>query len=122
MLASSLGRHLADVHDIYQSQVISEELLEDQPQMTYTVTRRRAGKGLACSFPLREGILKDAWNLRRHFRDVHLMDLVVVPLEGKYRRCHQCGMQINPSYPWHDTSKECSIRVERNQQREAAVT
>ena len=27
MLASSLGRHLADVHDIYQSQVISEELL-----------------------------------------------------------------------------------------------
>ena len=29
MLASSLGRHLADVHDIYQSQVISKELLED---------------------------------------------------------------------------------------------
>ena len=29
MLASSLGHHLADVHDIYQSQVISEELLED---------------------------------------------------------------------------------------------
>ena len=29
MLTSSLGRHLADVHDIYQLQVISEELLED---------------------------------------------------------------------------------------------
>jgi hypothetical protein len=38
MLASSLGRHLADVHDIYQLQVIFKELLEDQPPATYTVT------------------------------------------------------------------------------------
>ena len=36
MLASSLGRHLADVHDIYQSHVVSEELLEDRPPATYT--------------------------------------------------------------------------------------
>ena len=50
------------------------------------------------------------------------MDLVVVPLEGKFRRCHKCGMQINPSYPRHFRSKECSIGVERKQQREAAVT
>jgi hypothetical protein len=50
------------------------------------------------------------------------MDLVVVSLEGKFGRCHQCGMQINPSYPWHFTSKKCSIGVERKQQREAAVT
>jgi hypothetical protein len=96
MLASSLGRHLADVRDIYQSQVISKELLEDRPPMTYTDTRRRAGKGLACPFPLCEGVLKDGWNLCCHFWDVYPMDLVVVPLEGKYRRCHQCGMQINP--------------------------
>ena len=50
------------------------------------------------------------------------MDLVVVSLEGKFGRCHQCGMQINPSYPWHFTLKKCSIGVERKQQREAAVT
>ena len=31
-------------------------------------------------------------------------------------------MQINPFYPRHYTSKECSIGVERKQQREAAVT
>ena len=31
-------------------------------------------------------------------------------------------MQINPSYPWRFTSKECSIRVERKQQQEAVVT
>ena len=29
--ASSLGRHLADVHDIYQQTVIAEELLETCP-------------------------------------------------------------------------------------------
>ena len=50
------------------------------------------------------------------------MDLVVVPSEGKFRQCYRCGMQINPSYPWYFTSKECSIKVERKQQREAAVT
>ena len=31
-------------------------------------------------------------------------------------------MQVNPFYPRHYTSKECSIGVERKQQREAAVT
>ncbi len=85
MLASSLGCHLADVHDIYQSQVISEELLEDRPPATYTATHREAGKDFACPFPLCEGVLKDSWNLRCHFQDVHPMDLVVVPLEGKFR-------------------------------------
>ena len=50
------------------------------------------------------------------------MDLVVVLLEGTYRRCHQCGMQVNPFYPQHYTLKECRTRVERKQQREAAVT
>ena len=122
MLASSLGRHLADVHDIYQSQVISEELLADRPPATYTVARRQAGRGLRCPFPLCEGVLKDGWNLRCHFWDVHPIDLVVVPSEGKFGRCHQCGMQVNPFYPRHYTSKECSIGVEQKQQREAAVT
>jgi hypothetical protein len=31
MLASSLGRYLANVHDIYQLQMVAEELLEHQP-------------------------------------------------------------------------------------------
>jgi hypothetical protein len=29
MKAGSLGRHLADVHDIYQQTVVAEDLLED---------------------------------------------------------------------------------------------
>jgi ribosomal protein S27E len=31
MLASSLGGPLADVHDIYQLQMVTEELLEQRP-------------------------------------------------------------------------------------------
>ena len=31
MKASSLGRHLADVHDIYQQTVVAEDLLEIRP-------------------------------------------------------------------------------------------
>jgi hypothetical protein len=122
MLASSLDRHLADVHNIYQAQVITEELLADRPPATYTVARRQTGRGLRCPFPLCEGVLKDGWNLRRHFRDVHPMDLVVVPSERRFGCCHRCGMQVNPSYPRHYRSKECSIGAERKQQREAAVT
>ncbi len=36
--ASSLGCHLADVHDIYQQAVIAKELLETQPPVLYTVS------------------------------------------------------------------------------------
>ena len=121
MLASSLGRHLADVHDIYQSQMVAKELLEHQPPATYTVMHQQVGK-LVCPFPMCEGILNNGWNLRCHFWDVHPMDLVVVLSEGKHRHCHQCGMQVNPFYSRHYTSKECRIGVQRKQQREAEVT
>ena len=36
--------------------------------------------------------------------------------EGKYQHCHWCGMQVNPFYPRHYTSKECQMGVERKQQ------
>ena len=120
MLASSLGHHLAHVHDIYQSQMVAEELLEHRPPATYTVMHWRVGK-LVCPFPICEGILNDSWNLRRHFWDVHPMDLVVVLSEGKHQRCQQCGMQVK-FYPRHYTSNECRIGVERKQQQETAVT
>ncbi len=60
--------------------------------------------------------------MRRHFRDVHPLDLVVVPKEGKYDQCNQCRMQVNPLYPHHRLSKECQVGVKQTQQREAAVT
>ena len=36
--ASSLGRHLVDVHDIYQQALVAEELLEICPSVLYTVS------------------------------------------------------------------------------------
>jgi hypothetical protein len=38
MKASSLSRHLADVHDIYQHTVVAKELLEQHPPVLYTVS------------------------------------------------------------------------------------
>ena len=38
MKASSLSRHLADVHDIYQQTVVADEVLEIRPPITYTVS------------------------------------------------------------------------------------
>jgi hypothetical protein len=66
LLASSLSRHFADVHNIYQVQVVPEELLEDRPPAIYTITHSQKGK-LVCPFPCCEGILNDGWNLRCHF-------------------------------------------------------
>jgi hypothetical protein len=99
MKAGSLGHHLADVHDIYQQTVVAEDLLEDQPPATYTVNAGLHGRDLPCPFLGCEGQLQDGWMMRRHFRDVHPLDLVVVPKESKYDRCDRCGMQVNPLYP-----------------------
>jgi hypothetical protein len=112
MIASSLSCHLADVHDIYQAQDVPEELLEDCPSATYTVTHHWRGK-LVCPFQRCEGILKNGWNLCHHFWDVHPQDLVVIPSKGKYQGCHWCGMQVNPFYPRHYTMRECQVGVER---------
>jgi hypothetical protein len=49
--ASSLGRHLADVHDIYQQAVVAEELLEDQPPVLYTVCTELHTQALQCPYP-----------------------------------------------------------------------
>ena len=50
MWASSLGRHLANLHEIYQQQVVAEELIDRQEGMVYEVL---LGHGtLKCPFPL----------------------------------------------------------------------
>jgi hypothetical protein len=119
MKVCSLGRYLADVHDIYQQAVVAEDLLEDQPPATYTASTELHGRDLLCPFPGCEGRLRDGWIMRQHFRDVHPMDLVAAPKEGKYDRCQQCGMQVIPLYPRHRFSKECQVGVHRKKQREA---
>jgi hypothetical protein len=121
MKASSLHRHLVDMHNVYQQIVVAEDMLICRPGETYVVSVTSPA-GLSCLFPGCGGFLKDAWMMRRHFRDIHPKDLVKLPKEGKFRRCWRCGMQVNPKFTGHQNTKECQVGVERKQQREAAVT
>ncbi len=111
--ASSLGHHLADVHNIYQQTVVAEELLEDQPPVLYTVSPELHAHNLPCPFPGCKGWLQDGWMMWRHFRDVHPMDLVKVPKEGKYDCCERFDMQVHPLYPRHRLLKGCQVGVEQ---------
>jgi hypothetical protein len=120
MKASSLGHHLADIHDVYQQRMGVKEWLGSRPAMTYGVTDWSPA-GLACPFPGYDGILRDGWMMQRHFWDVHPMELVNVPKEGKFLWCWRCGMQVNPRYPRHPYTKECQMGVKKRQQREVAV-
>ena len=118
--ASSLSRHLADLHEIYQQQVVAEELLNEQQGVVYRVGEGCAGP-LCCPFPRCLGKLSSGWMMRRHFQDVHPLDYVVLPKEGRYPHCPRCGMQVNPRHPVHINSKECKTGTARRHQRDKAV-
>ncbi len=119
--ATSLRRHLADMHNVYQQTVVAEEMVICRPAETYIVSDLSPA-GLSCPFPKCDGFLQSGRMMRRHFRDVHPKDLAKVQEEGKFRWCWRCRMQVNPRYTGHQNSKECQVGVERRQQREAAVT
>jgi hypothetical protein len=82
MRTSSLGRHLADQHEIYQMHVVADELLNRREGVVYDVPLG-CGK-LRCPFPLYRGELASGRMMRRHFRDLHPLDYVVVKKEGRY--------------------------------------
>ncbi len=94
MKASSLCRHLVDMHSIYQQIVVAKEMLECRPAKMHDVTDWSPA-GLTCPFPGCGGILSGGWMMRQHFLDVHTLDLVKVPKEGKFRRCRRC---TSPSF------------------------
>jgi hypothetical protein len=119
MRASSLGRHLADQHEIYQQQVVAKELLDGREGVVYEVPLG-CGK-LKCPFPLCKGELASKWMMRRHFWDLHPMEYIVVKKEGRYLRCPRCGMQVDPRYPVHINTRECRMRTARRHQRDMAV-
>ena len=59
MRASSLGHHLADLHKIYQQQVVAKGLLDRREGVVYKVP---LGHGtLKCLFPLCKGELASGW-------------------------------------------------------------
>ncbi len=120
MAASSLCHHLADQHEVYQQVVVAEELLGAQAGVTYHVHPELGGR-LKCPVPGCAGKLRGGWMLRRHFRDLHPLDKVVVSTEGYLPWCERCAMQVNPAYPRHIRMQECQTGVEQKLQRELAV-
>jgi hypothetical protein len=120
MSVSSLCRHLADQHKVYQQVVVAEELLGARAGVTYYV-HPDLGGGLKCPVPGCAGKLRRGWMLWRHFRDLRPFDKVVVLTEGYFLRCEWCAMQVDPAYPRHIWTQECQTRVERKLQGESAV-
>jgi hypothetical protein len=108
MAASSLCRHLADQHEVYQQVVVVEELLGAQVGVTYHV-HSELGGGLKCPVSGCAGKLRGGWLL------------VVVSTEGYFLQCGWCAMQVNPAYPRHIQTQECHTRVERKLHTELAV-
>jgi hypothetical protein len=121
MRNSSLGHHLADVHDIYQQAVVTKELLEERDSKSYVANVNYSGKSFKCPYPGCLGVLNSGWMMRHHFRDLHPWDFVELQHEVFYPRCKQCGMQCNPSYPTHINSKECHAGTEWRHQWDMAV-
>jgi hypothetical protein len=120
MSASSLCRHLVYQHKVYQQVVVAEELLGARSGMTYHVHQDLGGR-LKCPVSGCAGKLRGGWMLRRHFRDLHPFNKVVVLTEGYFPWCERCAMQVDPAYPRHIRMQECQTRVERKLQRESVV-
>ena len=55
--ATSLRRHLVDMHHVYQQTVVAEEMLICRPAETYVVSESSPA-GLSCPFPECGGFLK----------------------------------------------------------------
>jgi len=112
--ASSLGRHLADVHDIalYQQAVVVKELLEVRPPVLYTVNEMLYPGPLSCPYPGCEGHLQDGWMMRRHFQDVHPLDLVKVPKISLRRAASIGASDVECRYILHtpDTDSPKSVK------------
>jgi hypothetical protein len=121
MMANSLRQHLAEQHDTYQVVVVPEDYLVPRAGVQYQAHPGRNGK-IPCPLPGCPGELWDGWMLRRHFRDLHPFDRVVVPTEGYFPQCKWCRMQVNTAHPRHIRTKECGIGMDRRLQRESAIS
>ena len=120
--AHSLLHHLTTLHGVYQQTVVVGELLDKCPIIMYTAEQCPDGK-LQCPINGCLGILKDGWDMQRHFRDIHSWDKVIVQKEGQsYLRCEYCGMQTNPMIRGHWRTESCSLGADRRVQRNTAVT
>jgi hypothetical protein len=120
--ACSLPRHLATLHSVYQQTVVAEEVLDERESVTYKATQHPGGQ-LTCPIAGCLGFVKDGWNMRRHFWDLHPWDKVTVPKEGRsYPQCQYCRMQVNSLVTGHWKTESCTLGTDRRIQRKAVVT
>jgi hypothetical protein len=70
------------------------------------------------------GVLKDGWNMRCHFQDIHFQDKVIVKKERQsYPLCGYCGMQTKLVVHGHWRTESCLlVGADRRVQRKAAFT
>jgi hypothetical protein len=108
--ASSLGCHLADVHDIYQQTVIAKELLEAQPPVLYMVSAELHARDLPCLYPGCLGRLRDGWMMHQHFWDVHPMDLSRFPRTVSLIAVSDVACKCTPSTPATGARKSARLR------------
>jgi hypothetical protein len=59
--------------------------------------------------------------MRLHFYDLHPLDYVTVPNEGRNPGCPRCGMQVDPRYPAHINTKERRAGMEQCHQQDMVV-
>ena len=79
---------------------------------------------LECPVPGCLGELRDSYNLRRHFRDLHPKDDVIIAADGRLLpRCPLCRLHCRPAAAGrHENSEACKLGAQKNIQREAAIT
>ena len=123
MSAKSLPSHLETQHGVFRSRVLNRDLLlDDRESITYAARQSPSG-AWDCPVPDCPGSVTSPWNLRRHFRDRHPLDLVNIPGEGTLPKCPRCDMQTNfANSRNHEQTALCREGAERKAQYAAAVT
>ncbi len=89
--ARNLTLHLNTQHNIYPQTSVDADLLADRPSVVYRARVPNWKGKLGCPVPGCLGELRDSYNLRRHFRDLHPKDEVIITADGRrLPRCPFC--------------------------------
>ncbi len=92
---SSLWSHLANIHGVFQADVINKEYLKSCPGRVLGASQSADGK-FQCPVPGCVGEAETKWGMYRHFRDRDLLGRVSMQLgKGTYPKHALYGMQTN---------------------------
>ena len=106
----SLRSHLATQHDVHTAPALSPDLRdEERPPRTYKADHPFEDGFFWCPVAKCEGRSSTKFWIRRHFVYCHPQDYVDEPGEDRYAKCGRYGMQVNPSFLGHQSSKNCVL-------------